>query len=142
VQTPEFWDPATTPRWLTLFDGDEEAPSLLAYCEPRMSDGFYVPKLSLPTLAFYWGQCQAHDRNGEWYRTVPRWRGDGLELEMAIPWPDGIGETTYAPLNPNPLYSQAANAAVFAVDGLPWQDGKPVVGKSYLHPLTQPIGGQ
>lgn len=133
----EIWDPLTQPKWLTLFDEPEGAPSILAMCEPRLSGGFYVPKLSLPSLAFYWGQCMGNDPNGEWFMTVPYWRGGGLTLEMVIPWPDGIGETVYAPLNPNPLYSQASNSAIFAVDGLPWRDGEPQRGKTYLDPLTK-----
>lgn len=137
----EIWDPRTQPKWLTLFDDPEGAPSLLAFCEARMDGEFYVPKLTLPTLAFYWGQCMAHDPNGEWLNTVPFWRGGGETLRMVLPWAGLGGETEYLPLNPNPLYSQASNSAVFAVDGLPWRDGEPQRGKTHLTPILLPNGG-
>ena len=76
---PEVWDPRETPRRLTMFEDTEDAPFVLAYCEPRFWEGFYVPRLSLQMLAFHWGQCFATDMNGTWNETIPR---------LGSSWPD------------------------------------------------------
>ena len=137
----EIWDPATEPRRLTLFDHDtEDAPFLLAYCEPYFwneegTTSFYVPRLSLALLAFYWGQCWATDPNGTWAETVPmlgaswdrwaEWQHDDHSRSdlshndcVVIPHHDGDPSLAlvYEPVG------KIDGILQYAFDRLPWRD--------------------
>jgi hypothetical protein len=133
----EIWDPAETPRRLTLFDETEAAPFVLAYCEPRFWEGFYVPRMSLALLAFYWGQCWATDPNGTWRETVPRlgasWAGWEYRATMAqaqlAPSPSPNDAVVIPHHDDDPglalIYEPVGKVdgiLQYAFDRLPWRD--------------------
>jgi hypothetical protein len=126
----EVWDPRETPRRLTMFEEPEGAPFVLAYCEPRFWDGFYVPVLSLQLLAFHWGQCAATDPNGEWWATAPRL---GVDWNDWMPHHDIAGSVNDVVVIPH--YDGDPSLALiyepvgkidgilqYAFDRLPWRD--------------------
>lgn len=127
----EFWDPSSEPRRLTLLSADtEDPPSVLAWCEPRFWQQFYVPRMSLALLAFFWGQCAATDPNGEWWATVPRlgveWNDwmPHFDIEgsvndvVVIPHHDGDPglALVYEPVD------KIDGILQYAFDRLPWKD--------------------
>lgn len=111
----EFWDPSSEPRRLTLLSADtEDPPSVLAWCEPRFWQQFYVPRMSLAMLAFHWGQCYATDPNGTWVETMPR---------LGASWDDWFYWASMQRPEPTPSHNDAVV--------IPHHDGDPGLALVY-----------